>query len=79
MQPYLSTGQARGNADEELVGLAGAVAAFPRPRSCAREWEESGRLWFEVPMAVPLVGRIVHYIGWLEPTNVTNGAANLTA
>lgn len=36
------------------------------PRSRAREWEEDGRFCFDVPIAVPLVGRIVHYRGWLE-------------
>lgn len=36
------------------------------PRSSAREWEEDGRFCFDVPIALPLIGRIVHYRGWLE-------------
>ena len=36
------------------------------PRSLAREWEEGGRFHFDVPIALPLVGRLVHYRGWLE-------------
>lgn len=35
------------------------------PRSRAREWEEDGRFRLDVPIALPLVGRIVHYRGWL--------------
>lgn len=35
------------------------------PRSCAREWEELGRFNFDVPIELPLIGRIVHYKGWL--------------
>lgn len=37
------------------------------PRSEAREWEEAGRFRFDVPIALPLVGMIVHYTGWLAP------------
>lgn len=36
------------------------------PRALAREWEEDGRFCFDVPIALPLVGRIVHYRGWLR-------------
>ncbi len=35
------------------------------PQSVAREWDEAGRFHFDVPIALPLVGRIVHYRGWL--------------
>jgi hypothetical protein len=35
------------------------------PQSIAREWEEAGRFNFDVPIALPLVGMIVHYRGWL--------------
>lgn len=35
------------------------------PRSPAREWEDSGRFHFDVPIDLPLIGRIVHYRGWL--------------
>lgn len=37
------------------------------PRSCAREWEEDGRFNFDVLIELPLIGRIVHYKGWLVP------------
>lgn len=40
---------------------------FLGPQSRAREWEEDGRFCFEVPIALPLVGRIVHYRGSLAP------------
>jgi NAD(P)-dependent dehydrogenase (short-subunit alcohol dehydrogenase family) len=36
------------------------------PRSVAHEWAEDGRFWFDVPIALPLIGRLVHYRGWLE-------------
>lgn len=37
------------------------------PRSTAREWAEGGRFHFDVPIALPLIGRLVHYRRWLEP------------
>jgi hypothetical protein len=40
---------------------------FLAPRSDAREWEEDGRFHFDVPIALPLIGPIVHYRGWLAP------------
>lgn len=43
---------------------------FLAPQSRAREWEEDGRFCFEVPIALPLVGRIVHYRGSLVPHSV---------
>ena len=42
---------------------------FLAPRSRAREWQEDGRFCFEVPIALPLIGRIVHYRGWLAPAD----------
>lgn len=36
------------------------------PRSRAAEWEEDGRFHFDVPIALPLIGRLVHYRGWLQ-------------
>ncbi len=40
------------------------------PRSTAREWSENGRFHFDVPIDHPLLGRLVHYRGWLHaPTN----------
>ena len=35
------------------------------PRSDAQEWEADGRFHFDVPIALPLVGLVVHYTGWL--------------
>jgi NAD(P)-dependent dehydrogenase (short-subunit alcohol dehydrogenase family) len=37
------------------------------PRTPAREWEEDGRFHFDVAIALPLVGPVVRYRGWLEP------------
>jgi hypothetical protein len=37
------------------------------PRSPAREWEEDGRFLFDVPIDLPLIGRVIHYRGWLVP------------
>lgn len=37
------------------------------PRSPAREWEADGRFHFDVPIDLPLIGRVVHYRGWLGP------------
>lgn len=37
------------------------------PRSEAREWSQEGRFWFDVPIALPFIGRLVHYRGWLKP------------
>lgn len=39
------------------------------PRSRAREWEEGGLFHFEVPIALPFVGQIIHYRGWLQPVH----------
>jgi hypothetical protein len=48
-----------------LLGIPLPMGLAPRGR--AREWEEDGRFRFDVPIALPLVGLIVHYTGWLEP------------
>ncbi len=37
------------------------------PRSDAREWQEDGRFHFAVAIAMPLIGEVVRYRGWLEP------------
>jgi hypothetical protein len=36
------------------------------PRASAREWEEAGLFRFDVSVALPLVGLVVHYQGWLD-------------
>jgi NAD(P)-dependent dehydrogenase (short-subunit alcohol dehydrogenase family) len=40
------------------------------PRSTAREWAQDGRFQFDVPIALPLIGRLVHYRGWLDPAGI---------
>lgn len=35
------------------------------PRSVAREWEEGGRFRFDVAIALPLIGPLIRYRGWL--------------
>jgi len=37
------------------------------PRIAAREWQEGDRFRFEVDVAMPLIGRVVRYAGWLRP------------
>ena len=37
------------------------------PRSRAREWQEGDRFRFDVPIALPFIGLVVHYRGWLIP------------
>ncbi|HEU0099579.1 MAG TPA: DUF4166 domain-containing protein [Allosphingosinicella sp.] len=50
---------------------------FLAPRSEAREWEEEGRFHFDVPIALPLLGPLVHYRGWLEPAEASPHRPNL--
>jgi hypothetical protein len=40
---------------------------FLAPRSTAYEWAEDDRFHFDVSIALPLIGAIVHYRGWLQP------------
>jgi len=44
-----------------------AMPLFLAPRISAREWEEEGRFRFDVRVAMPLVGEVIHYSGWLRP------------
>lgn len=37
------------------------------PRTTAREWQEGGRFRFDVKIALPLAGEVIHYSGWLRP------------
>ncbi|MGV1757085.1 DUF4166 domain-containing protein [Rhizobium sp. A22-96] len=39
---------------------------FLAPRSTAYEWSESDRFHFDVSIALPVIGLIVHYRGWLQ-------------
>lgn len=54
-----------------LFGLR--LPMFLAPRSDVREWEEDGRFHFDVPIALPLLGPIVHYRGWLVHERDTLG------
>jgi saccharopine dehydrogenase-like NADP-dependent oxidoreductase len=53
-----------------IVGWRMGVVPLPSflaPRSTATEsQDEAGRFRFDVPIALPLVGRLTHYSGWLE-------------
>jgi hypothetical protein len=47
---------------------------FLAPRSDAREHSDpAGRLHFDVPIALPLLGRLTHYKGWLAPVCASPG------
>ncbi|HEY0411670.1 MAG TPA: DUF4166 domain-containing protein [Allosphingosinicella sp.] len=46
---------------------------FLAPRISAREWEEDGRFRFAIAAALPMVGRIVSYSGWLVPAPAPGG------
>lgn len=48
-----------------IFGLPFPVALAPR--IVAREWQEADRFRFEVDVAMPLIGRVVRYSGWLKP------------
>ena len=39
------------------------------PRGAAREYEAEGRFHFDVPIALPLLGPVIHYRGWLTPAD----------
>jgi len=43
------------------------------PRIVAREWQEEDRFRFEVDVAMPLLGRVVRYSGWLQPVGEIGG------
>jgi hypothetical protein len=40
---------------------------FLAPRIAAREWQDGDRFRFDVAVAMPLIGKVVHYQGWLRP------------
>jgi hypothetical protein len=40
------------------------------PRVLGREREVDGRFHFDVPLALPLAGPLIHYSGWLEPVGI---------
>lgn len=52
------------------------LPAFLAPSSTARESvDAAGRFRFDVPIALPLIGRLTHYSGWLEREEVEAAAA----
>ena len=51
---------------------------FLAPRIAAREWEDAGRFRFDVRVAMPLVGEVIHYEGWLRPAERADEAAAAT-
>jgi hypothetical protein len=42
---------------------------FLMPRGTAREYEAGGRFHFDVPIALPLIGPVIRYRGWLIPSS----------
>lgn len=54
------------------VGWRLGPVPMPRwlgPRGVATERATAGRFHFDVPIALPLIGMLIHYRGWLEPLN----------
>lgn len=51
---------------------------FLAPRIAAREWEEAGRFRFDVRVAMPLLGEVIRYEGWLRPAVRADEAAAAT-
>jgi hypothetical protein len=46
------------------------LPSFLVPRSFAKERvDTAGRFTFDVPIALPGIGLLVHYRGWLEPVS----------
>ena len=43
------------------------------PRSLAHERETDGLFHFDVPIALPLAGFVIHYCGWLRPAERSDG------
>jgi len=52
------------------------LPSFLAPRSTATETQDAGgRFRFDVPIALPLIGRLTHYSGWLVVEEVEAAAA----
>ncbi len=47
------------------------LPAWSRPTIECRESSDAGRLLFDIDVAFPLVGQVVHYRGWLSPTDAS--------
>jgi NAD(P)-dependent dehydrogenase (short-subunit alcohol dehydrogenase family) len=43
-----------------------AMPLWLGPKSEAREWAEGQDFWLDVPIDLPLIGRLIHYRGWLR-------------
>ncbi|MEL6218721.1 MAG: DUF4166 domain-containing protein [Pseudomonadota bacterium] len=57
-----------------LTVLSGRIGPLPFPRvllpsTVATERAVDGRFHFDISLAAPLIGLIVHYRGWLEPVD----------
>ncbi len=53
-----------------MTGWSLAHMALPMrlaPRSLAREWQHDGTFHFAVALALPMIGDVVRYTGWLRP------------
>lgn len=37
------------------------------PHTIAREWQQDGAFHFHVALALPVIGDVVSYSGWLKP------------
>ena len=51
-----------------LLGVLPLPARWFRGVRC-RESEQDGRYRFQIDAALPLVGRVIRYEGWLEPVD----------
>lgn len=51
---------------------------FLAPCSPAREWEAGGLFHFDVPIDLPLVGRVIRYRGWIDPSTASQAEAELS-
>ena len=49
----------------DLLGIP--LPLFLAPKISAREWQEGQRFHFDVSVALPLIGPVICYSGWLEP------------
>lgn len=61
---------------------SGRVGPLPIPRvllpqTQASERGERGRFWFDIALEAPVIGRIVHYRGWLEPAEIAAEAVSM--
>ncbi len=76
----------RVSADAEALSMSvigWRIGAMPlpswlAPRSTATEtMDAQGRVRFDVPIALPLIGRLTHYSGWLVPEELEAAAASV--